>query len=499
MKPRAFHRHCLRAVALLLLAALSPSAAAHSFGQVYNLPVPMWMYLYGAAAALVTSFLVVGYFVATHAGEQRLRSYDISAAAPIRLLRRLRVLPLLRGLSVLLLLLCVITGLFGTRNAYGNFNMTFFWVVFLLGFAYLTLLLGDLYAALNPWRVIADVLQAHAPALTQGRVRYPQPLGYWPALLLYLAFIWIELFAQLKPFSLGVLLLAYTALNLLGVWLIGSRAWFRYCEFLSVWFRLLAKVAPVEFVPKADLEPRAAHSRLRLRWPFAGLLQEKADSLGLLLFVLFMLASTSFDGLHETVVWMKLFWVDVYEVLKPWVGGNPFQAYPKLRSLFLGWQTVAPLLSPLLYYALYLLFIWLTRLAARDHAPLRELALRFTFSLIPIAVVYHVTHYYTLLQTQGLKVLSLASDPFGYGWNLFGTAQWFRAPFIPDMGTVWHVQVGLIVFGHIVSVYLAHLEALQAFATRRQATLSQLPMLLLMVLFTTAGLWILSQPLQPGS
>jgi hypothetical protein len=60
---------------------------------------------------------------------------------------------------------------------------------------------------------------------------------------------------------------------------------------------------------------------------------------------------------------------------------------------------------------------------------------------------------------------------------------------------VWHTQVWLILFGHIVSVYLAHLEALRVFPTRRQATLSQLPMLLLMVGFTTIGLWILSQPL----
>ena len=67
------------------------------------------------------------------------------------------------------------------------------------------------------------------------------------------------------------------------------------------------------------------------------------------------------------------------------------------------------------------------------------------------------------------------------------------------MGTVWNVQVGLIVLGHMVSVYLAHVEALRLFPKRSQAIASQLPMLLLMVLFTTAGLWILSQPIKPGA
>jgi len=77
----------------------------------------------------------------------------------------------------------------------------------------------------------------------------------------------------------------------------------------------------------------------------------------------------------------------------------------------------------------------------------------------------------------------------------FGTAGWLATPISPDASVVWHTQVWLILFGHIVSVYLAHLEALPMVPTRRQATLSQLPMLLLMVGFTTIGLWILSQPL----
>jgi hypothetical protein len=135
---------------------------------------------------------------------------------------------------------------------------------------------------------------------------------------------------------------------------------------------------------------------------------------------------------------------------------------------------------------------------ARSRHTVYELSLRFAFSLLPIALVYNITHYYTLILTQGVKIISLLSDPFGFGWNLFGTADLYRAPFLPAMGTVWHTQVGLIIFGHIVSVYLAHLEALRIFPTRLQAALSQLPMLLLMVLFTTVGLWVLAQPITGG-
>ena len=468
------------------LSGLAPGIAnAHSFGRLYNLPVPFWLYVYGATAALVLSFIVVAWFVSAPAAASAMRERDLGDLA---WLRRLRAKPILRAASVLALLLCIATGFVGINNPYANFNMTFFWIVFVLGFAYLTVLVGDFYKHLNPWRVIVDTIARAWPRFAQGRLAYPLRLGWWPALALYMAFIWIELFAYLKPFSLSVVLSAYTLINLLGVWLIGSAAWFARCEFFAVFFGLIAKMAPLRY----------AGGRLRLRAPFIGLIEERAGHMSLVVFALFMLSSTAFDGLRETVPWMNLFWTDVYQWLKPYVGSNPVQAYPVLRSLYLGWQTLVLVLSPFLYLALYLAFIGLAKLVARSTISLRELALRFAFSLLPIALVYNVTHYYTLVVTQGVKIVPLLSDPFGFGWNLLGTAGWLRAPIIPAAGVVWHTQVDLIVGGHIVSVYLAHLEALRTFPTPRQATLSQLPMLVLMVTFTTIGLWILAQPIKGG-
>jgi hypothetical protein len=488
-----------RSAALAAAGLLLPAAAqAHSFGIVYNLPVPFWLYAWGATAALVASFLVVGYFVSsTGAGQRPAWSVDLSGSAGVRLARRLRLMALLKTLSVGGLLLCMVTGFAGTKSPYGNFNMTFFWIVFVLGFTYFTALAGDLYAAINPWKVITDGIARVLRGYGVGVVRYPERLGYWPAVGFYMAFIWIELFGRTVPFSLAVILALYSLINLAGAGLIGARDWFRYCELFSVFFRQIARMAPVDYVPADDRDGQ--HGRLRLRAPFAGLVEPPAERLSLLVFTLFMLSSTAFDGLRESVVWVKLFWVDVYEWIKPWAGANPIQAYPLLRQLFIAWQTSWLLLSPFAYLALYGVFVYLARLITRSAMPLRELALRFAHSLLPIVLVYNITHYYTLILTQGVKIVSLASDPLGRNWNLFGTARWLQRTIIPDAATVWHVQVGLIVFGHIVSVYLAHLVALRIFPTHRQAVLSQLPMLVLMVIFTTVGLWILSQPIKPGA
>ncbi|MGH8528884.1 MAG: hypothetical protein ACRETN_03435 [Nevskiales bacterium] len=481
----------MRAAFALTIAALAlPGvASAHSFGRIYNLPMPFWMYIYGAAAALVLSFLLVAYFVTAQLSVHPRSRANARDTRWLLVLRQPWLLRALRFISVAGLLLCLLTGFFGNRNPYINFNMTFFWVVFVLGFAYLTALIGDLYAAINPWRVLAQGLERGIKGFTRGRLHYPERLAYWPALAFYMAFIWIELFAHTRPLSLAVILAVYSGINLLGVWLIGSAAWFRYCEFFSVFLRLIARMAPLDYVPKQGL---------RLRAPFAGLSHEQAEHLSLVVFILFMLSSTAFDGLRVTVPWFRLFWTDPFGLIQAWLGQQPVYLYVQLRPYYLAYETICLLLSPFVYLAVYLGFLWLAKLVTRSPITLHALALRFAFSLLPIVLVYNITHYYTLVFTQGVKIVSLLSDPFGWGWNLFGTAGLLRAPILPDMGLVWHSQVGLILFGHIVSVYLAHLQALQTFPDRRAATRSQLPMLLLMVLFTTIGLWILAQPITSG-
>lgn len=479
-------------VGLVFSLAAPATAQAHSFGKLYNLPVPFWMYVYGAAAALLLSFLIVGFFVSAGTEAKQTRERDLPVL--LNFLQRLRLLRVLKKLSVFALLLSILTGFFGNVDPYRNFSMTFFWVIFVLGFSYLSSLFGDLYAAINPWQVITDSLNRALGNFTAGRWRYPAALSYWPALLLYMGFIWIELFVFNRPWTLATMLTAYTALNLAGVWAVGSKAWFQYCEFLGVFLRLIAKMSPLDYTPAQNGE----RSKLRLRSPFVGLIQTRAESFSLLLFVLFMLSSTAFDGLHATTMWFKLFWADPYNVITPLMGKKPIMVYATLRPWYLALQTFCLLISPFLYLAAYVLFVAMAKWITRSRHSIYELALRFAFSLLPIALVYNVTHYYTLILTQGVKIISLLSDPFGFGWNLFGTADLYRAPILPAMGTVWHTQVGLIIFGHIVSVYLAHLEALRIFPTRLQAALSQLPMLLLMVLFTTVGLWVLAQPITGG-
>jgi hypothetical protein len=479
-------------VALLFSAG---PATAHIMQVPYNLPVPFWMYAYGATAALIASFVVVGYFVKADSAERSLRTHDISGSRLVHLIAYPAVLDTARFVSVCLLALAILTGLFGTRYPNANFNMTFFWIVFVLGFTYLSALIGDFYSLVNPWYALCDAFEAVKRDAFRPRVPYPGWLGYYPAFVLYMAFIWLELFGRSSPRSLSIALLIYTAINLAGAWTFGKVAWFRHAELFAVFLRLIGKIAPVE-IERSEGSARAL--RVRLRKPFVGLVAERAPHFSLIMFVLFMLSSTAFDGIHETVPWVAIFWRGIYPVLAATVGTHVAQPYLFLVNFYYYWQWLMLFLSPFIYLAIYLGFLALAKLITRTDKTLRELALTFAYSLIPIALVYNITHYFTLLLAQGPSIASLISDPFGFGWNLFGTRSVDGQAILLDAGIIWHTQVWLILFGHIVSVYLSHVEALKVFRTTRQATLSQIPLLLLMVALTTIGLWILSLPIAAG-
>ena len=103
-------------------------------------------------------------------------------------------------------------------------------------------------------------------------------------------------------------------------------------------------------------------------------------------------------------------------------------------------STLAGLLGCILLVALA--YLAATKVAERMIQSDAPLAAEFLQSLVPIALVYAVAHYFTLLVIQGQYAWPLASDPFGFGWDLFGGVDYAPniAPFSPN--TVWYVQVG---------------------------------------------------------
>ena len=152
-------------------------------------------------------------------------------------------------------------------------------------------------------------------------------------------------------------------------------------------------------------------------------------------------------------------------------------------------------LAPFLFFGVFALTAKAMALMARGGPPTLELVRTFAYSLLPIAIAYHVAHFFSFLAIQGQRMASLVSDPFGRGWDLFGTADVDIDITVVSARLVWTVSVTAIVLGHVVAVFVAHAYARDAFATRLAAVRSQYPMLLLMVGYTMASLWIVAQPI----
>jgi hypothetical protein len=471
---------------------LAPTAAtAHTLVVPYTLPVPFWMYLFACGATLVLTFAALGVAatvpVPARAGSA-LASSDSGLGIGWVLPRPL--VEVLRLSAVFCLGLTIIGGLVGSPDPGINIGMILFWIGFLLFFNYLTVVLGNTYSFINPWRAVIEWGEAAGLPRFTGRLKYPKALAYWPAFLFYVGLIWLELMVLPVPASLSAVLIVYSVITFAGAWLFGKDAWFGRGEVFSVFFQMVGLLAVVCYERTLD----GRRFRLRLRAPLSGAVEELPDHISLVLFVLFMLSSTTYDGIKDTGLWQSIYWTNLLNLLQPLWDGDLARAQALLEPGYEVYQRGGLLLSPFLYAAVYQAVMAVTRFATNGALSIKTLALNFAFSVIPIAVVYNFAHYYTVLLNIVTPLPYILSDPFGRGWNLLGLTQTTEQPPL-DMGGIWNTEVAVILAGHLASVYVAHVIAVRVFPSQHIALRSEIPLLFLMVAYTFFGLFVLSLPL----
>ncbi|MBI5760570.1 MAG: YHS domain-containing protein [Planctomycetales bacterium] len=125
----------------------------------------------------------------------------------------------------------------------------------------------------------------------------------------------------------------------------------------------------------------------------------------------------------------------------------------------------------------------------------RDYFIRYSYALLPIALFYHLAHNLEHLLMEGPKVVTLISDPFGWGQNWFGTARWNVPPLV-SLDVLWGLQVLLVLVGHVYSLWVAQRTSVRMFGSRSAAFRSQLPMLAGMIAFSVFSLWLLKQPME---
>lgn len=440
-------RHTTRRPVLGLAAAIaavwagSKAAHAHSLVTPYDLPIPFSLYVYTCAITLLLTFAVLALMP---------RAPTPLETAPVPVLRLSCVLIVLgQGVAITLLGLTIVVGLWGTPSPVANLAPTLFWVGMMLGLTVVTAVLGDMFQIVNPWHGLMRLLHVG----DQPLLRYPAALAFWPAFILYLALTWLELMAPPSPSLLAWALLTYTALTAAGAALFGRDTWFRHAELFSVFFRITGTVAPIAY--ERDASPGNRVWLARPRPLLSGTLEEYPRHLSLLLFVLFMLAGTTYDGVWQTSFWAGLYWQNLMTWLHPLWGDDMARAQAILAPGYYVYQRGGLIAAPFVYFAIYILAMAAMRAMTGGAVPVRNLALRFAFSLIPIALAYMLAHSWTLLLTVIPVIPFLLSDPFGVGWNLLALPRLSAEPGPLDMGQAWHIEVGLIYLA-ILPVSISH-------------------------------------------
>jgi hypothetical protein len=441
---------------------------AHGIVGRADLPIPEAVFAAAAAAVLVVSFAALAALWST----PKLQRWPE---------RRLLCLPagvdvVLGALGILVFLVTAYAGLAGTANERDNLAPTMVYVAFWVGVPCVSLLVGDVWRLLSPWRAIGRA--AGWIARRTGGDELPEPLAYptrlgrWPAAAGIVGFGICELVwgTAREPAPLAVLMLGYVVVMLVGMSLYGVEAWTRNADPFGVYFGIFASLAP--------LERRDGSLYLRPPVVGAGRLDGQVARSGTAAVLLAGIGVTAFDGASEGPLFN-----DVLPHLQDLFGGLGFG--PE-RALELGF------LTGLLVTIALIALIWLVACSGMPRVGGARPGRRLVHSLAPILAAYVVAHYFSLLAYNGQDLWRLASDPLGDGSDLFGGAGAAVDYGVVSATAIWYVQVGALVLGHVAALVLAHDRALVLYGSHRDATRSQLVMLVLMVCFTCLGLWLLS-------
>ena len=421
-------------LAFVAFAATAGEALAHASDRGHVLLLPTGYYLTGGAVAVAASFLAL-----TVLPPNRLDRLTAQRVVLFRVGIGLRAFTSLASFLVLGVL--VLAGFLGSRDPLSNPLPLTVWTLLWVGLTLVQGLAGNVWAWINPWygpvRVVCRLmgfkaphpdpipakdrergtstsrpasfspsLPGEGPAGDEGQLgrvglRGPLPaaVGYWPAVFLFFAFAWFELIypAPDDPAQLALAVAFYWVFNFFCMLVFGYETWSSRGECLSVFFGMIARLGTVELAtPTGDPRPQ-----LGLCWPGAKLREAAPLPLSGMFFLLLALASVSFDGLSRTFFWLGM------------NGINPLE-FPG-RSALIGVNSAGLLLTFATLSAVFLLAVFTgERLAGSGH-PFPGSAGLLVWSIVPIALAYHFSHYLAALVVNGQYALVALSDPFSLG------------------------------------------------------------------------------------
>jgi hypothetical protein len=431
----------------------------HGIASRRDLPLPFSLVVIGAVLALVISFAILIF-------AWRQPRFERVAGRPVRGLTVVVDNPVVTLIARALVLatyawagLAMMVGQDLLTNPIFGFVFVWMWV----GLVPISLLLGQFWRATNPLRTIHRGLCAVARIdPQQGLVTLPAGVGVWPAAVGLFGFGWLEL-VQPDRTTLAVLrlwALAWLVILILGAIVFGQR-WIGATDPFEVYASTIAQMSIW----------RRVGDELRLVNPLAGLNAWHAPP-GATAVVAALLGSTAFDSFTNTTWWIQT----VQNSAVPTVVWGTGGLLAMIIIVFVSFSLAAA---------------WMGRYGDRPPTVYPRLMVG---SLLPIVLGYVVAHYATLLIVEGQRTAINFSDPLGRGWNAFGSAEMgVNSGIFNHPTAIAMTQLCAIVGGHVLGIVCAH-EKSVALLPPDRAIRGQLPLLLVMIGYTCAGLLLLFSP-----
>lgn len=442
---------------------------AHAFGQRYDLPIPLLMFVGGGAAVVVLSFLLIA-------------PRPVSAGPPEQgadgagAVRRYPAGGIAGTIVLALLIAC---GLAGSQEVPENLLPTVFWLVVWIAVPLTCGLLGDWTQPLNPFAFLARL--ADRPGLRRvllgGEESVQWRFGWWPAVALFFLTACGELI-----FNTWATVPAHTALVLL-VYAVGSAAagmlfgpaWQQHGELFSVLFATWGRLGWFRFGAPG-------------RRGFAGGLDEGFEpAAARITFILLLLISVNFDGLLATPSWNGL------ERRLP----GALVIHPERLEMF---RTATFVTLALVIAIVFGAFAAAAGRAGGHGTGFGQAFTGLLPSLMPIAFGYLLVHNLQYVLVNGQLLGPLLGNPVGRNWGNLHLPTPFNDGFEPHpyflpSAFYWYLSVAVIVAVHVVAVVLAHRHLGRRATSVRAARSSEYPWLVAMVAYTMLSLWLIAQPL----
>ncbi|MBL1216228.1 MAG: 4Fe-4S binding protein [Planctomycetes bacterium] len=436
----------------------------------------------------------------------------------------------------------IAAGLFGNQNPAVNIAPLLTWTIWWCGLVVLIMYAGKAWCYMCPWDALAGWMERlrlwrkSEEGMGLG-LKWPRRLrNIWLATFLFVGLTWIELGfgITMSPRATAYVALGMLVMTIVCVFLFDRKSFCRYGCLVGRVSGLYALFGGVEFrsrdgsicqscktkecikgsetaygcptfeypggldvntycIQCGECLQSCPHDNMTVRMrPWGADLAEvhkpRQDEAYL---ALLMLAISGFHGLTMTPVWGAMT-SGIEQTIPTVLGGR------SVAMLAFSLGMAGLMVAPIIVYAVLVGMSYLLSAAgAGKPTSYREYFVRYAYCVLPIALFYHLAHNLEHMLMEGPKVFALASDPFGWGWNLFGTAGW-RIPPLVSLDVLWIIQVVLVGIGHVYSLWAARNISRAVFAAdeSRGSRLGQWPMLLGMIAFSVFSLWLLKQPME---